>query len=303
MPLTREICSGVNTSITFDNVVIVEVHESENFSTLHCSLKYFVPKGAPWSHLPRRRHGTRPKVAIHLKTNSIVVVYNSMFGGMLYDLGKLSDNSQILWPKKSEDVNKSKSTLNPSITITSDGLVVIVNEYRSNVYYHLGKLGDIITWYVSGIIGEGILPAITCNQHDTIVVTFYSPKSASMFCTTGILNTLARTINWFSPTPIITSGLCTSIVLDTNYVLVCAIQNAGIINANETSNMELLFGVISPNDGTFTSKQTQQLGNGRYPCISLNFDFDFCASFEQQNQILCQFGKLHSNSYTVNWHE
>jgi len=266
----------------------------------------FISHGLPvWNPMTNISHGSNPKICVHAKSSTIMVVYTSAFGKTKYQCGMLNvqEAKKITW-KKPEDLNVSKLHMHPDITITETGYVIIVTEKSNTVHYHFGQLSvqeHQTTWISRGVVAQGIKPSITTNLENIIVVAYNNEETKCFHCKTGLVNQSLGGIVWVSDT-IGAPKFVTSIALDNTNLLVCAVETFKIIDQMHSEQViEIVIGAVDPKNGAIDWKLFKScVAHGCAPSIAVNTNYDLVMCYQQNKKILWKFGKL-LNAQIVNW--
>jgi hypothetical protein len=174
---------------------VVEVHQSQNASTLWHRVGRVNGDGVDWSDSVQYDDGVNPSVAI-ADDGLVVEVHQSQNASTLWHRVGRVNGDGVDW----SDSVQYDDGVNPSVAIADDGLVVEVHQSQnaSTLWYHVGRVdGDTISWGDSVGYDTGDAPSVAIASDGLVVEVHQAGRGDSAVCwSRGFGQVDGDKINW-----------------------------------------------------------------------------------------------------------
>ncbi|WP_250126677.1 glycosyl hydrolase family 18 protein [Chroococcidiopsis sp. CCMEE 29] len=281
--------TGVSPDIALNNGnVVVEVHKSQNYDTLHYHVGKVEGDKINWGGSIKYDDGVEPSVAI-ADDGLVVEVHKSQSHDTLwYHVGKV-EGDKINWGGSI----KYDDGVEPSVAITNDGLVVEVHKSQSHdtLWYHVGKVeGDKINWGGSIKYDDGAQPSVAITNDGLVVEVHKSGDFNTLYYHVGRVE--GDKINWGG-----------SIKYDDGAQPSVAITNDGlVVEVHTQNNVNLQYsgtGQVNDNTITWRNDKSQNYSKGRVAKVACNGQLAVEAHEERSDKLLCSVLTL--PAFRSNW--
>ncbi|MCW8329251.1 hypothetical protein MD588_10580 [Photobacterium sp. SDRW27] len=273
-PLLKEFTQyddGQTPSVAIDSSNrVIEVHQSQNHSTLWCRMGALEGKEVSWGDSHQYDTGVSPSVTM-APNNKVVEVHQSENHNTLwYRVGTLSGDA-IVWGAS----HQFDDGVTPSVTMGPDNQVIEVHKSQNHdtLWYRVGVLdGDEIHWGDSHQYDSGILPSVAFDGDKTVVEVHQSENHDTLWCRVGMLSD--GLIEW-GESHCYDNGITPSVAIN---------RNGGIFEVHQSENNSSLWqlcGVIK--NSAIEWSNNLNYTKGREPSIAMNNDNELVEVHKSQN--------------------
>lgn len=254
---------GTDSKAAIDNNGnIVEVHQSEGFTTLWFHVGRLKNESINWSVSKKYDSGITPNVAMNNNGRIVEVHRSEGVQTLWYHTGTLKGDT-VDWSKSS----KYDKGCTPSVALSDNNKVIEVHQSdgpSTNLWYNVGELKDTsITWLSNKKYDTGETPSVAINKNNTLVEVHQSDgPSIDLWYHIGTLE--GNNISWGSSRRITNeTGYHPTVTLsDDNEVVVTYSNFAG--------ELARITGVINSNKSAVNWDRVIRFGTGHTPGVAGN---------------------------------
>jgi hypothetical protein len=258
--LSAQLDTGHETDVAMNaNGLLVEVHTSENASTLWCHVGRRNKATVDWSGSHQYADGFLPSCALNT-LNKVVAVHRSATTTEMMALVGTVNGDTVQW----HDSQPYDTGTGPRVALNDGGVVVEVHQSssESKLWYHVGKLeGETLTWFPSHQYDTGKNPAVAINNQGLVVEVHQSSNHNDLWCTVG--NVVGETIEWGSAIKY-DSGMHPSVAITDS----CCVIEVHESEHDVTTNANLWHRVGVIKDATIDWLEKGDYDNGERPSVA-----------------------------------